>query len=58
MIAVKAWINVVKILFYGFCGILWNRICDGDDREGVMVSAALVFRSTGKLWNAPQVVNV
>ena len=58
MVAVDAWIDVVCLAIYGVLGILWSRVWRGDGRGSLMVNSALMYRSTGKLGNTPQVVHI
>lgn len=58
MIAVKAWMDVAFLVLYGALGILWSRVWGGDDSGGIMINTALMYRSTGRLGNSPQVVDI
>jgi predicted phosphohydrolase len=58
MVAVGAWIGLVKLAIYGVLGILWSRVWQGDCGGTLMVNSSLVYRSTGKLGNLPQVIDI
>lgn len=54
LVSVSAWIDALRVLCYGLAGLVWGGVEDG----GVMVNASLTYRSTGKLGNAPQTVDI
>jgi len=56
--AVGAWIDIVRLLWYGVQGVLWSRVWGGDGGGSVMVNASLAYRNTGKLGNPVQVVDI
>ncbi len=58
LVAVVAWLDMVKLAAYGVLGILWSKVWGGDGGGSLMINAALTYRSTGKLGNAPQVVEI
>ena len=58
LVSVSAWIDALRVLWYGLVGIMWTRVWGGVNDGGVMVNASLAFRSTGKLGNAPQIVDI
>lgn len=58
IIAVVAWIELVRLIVYGTLGIVWSKIWGGDGGGSVMVNSALMYRSSGKLSNIPQVVDI
>lgn len=58
LVAVGAWMEVIRLAVFGALGILWSRVWGGDGAGSVMVNAALAYRSTGKLGNAPQVIEL
>ncbi|MCJ1297823.1 hypothetical protein MMC08_000611 [Hypocenomyce scalaris] len=58
MVSVSAWTDALRVLGYGLVGILWTRLWGGGGDGGVMVNASLAYRSTGKLGNAPQIVDI
>lgn len=58
LVSVSAWIDALRLLWYGLGGILWNQVWGGVDDGGLMVNASLTYRSTGKLGNAPQIVDI
>ncbi|KAL8694643.1 MAG: hypothetical protein Q9218_000738 [Villophora microphyllina] len=53
-----AWLELVKLVWYGIKGILWSQIWRGDGSGTMMINASLTYRSTGQLRNAPQVVDI
>ena len=57
-IAISAWLDMAKLIAYGAVGILWSRIWGGDVDGSIMVNAALTYKSTGQLRNAPQVIDI
>lgn len=58
MVAVGAWLGLVRLAVYGVLGILWSRIWGGDGGGSIMVNSSLTYRSSGKLGNAPQVIEI
>jgi len=58
LFAVGAWIGAVKVILYGVQGLLWSRVWGGDEGGCIMVNASLAYRSTGKLENPVQVVDI
>ncbi|MCJ1277960.1 hypothetical protein MMC21_005774 [Puttea exsequens] len=56
---VWAWADVVRLAVHGFLGILWSRVWGGDGDPGtVLLNSALMYRSTGKLDNPPQMIDI
>ncbi|KAI4276670.1 MAG: hypothetical protein LQ337_002342 [Flavoplaca oasis] len=53
-----AWFDVVKVLLYGIKGFLWSQVWGGVPVGTLAVNASLTVGSTGKLGNAPQVVDL
>lgn len=53
-----AWLDVLKMIYFGTATLLWDRIWGGQGRATLMVNAALMYNSTGKLRNRPQVVDL
>ena len=53
-----AWLDVLRVIWYGVQGLLWKRVWGGATAGGWMVNAALVFQSTGKLANSPIVMDI
>ncbi|OKL61663.1 hypothetical protein UA08_02194 [Talaromyces atroroseus] len=50
------WADALRVLFYGFTGIVWSRVWGGVvNRGGWLVNAAAMYKDTGVLRNAPQV---
>ncbi|KAL2065720.1 hypothetical protein VTL71DRAFT_3390 [Oculimacula yallundae] len=60
MLPSMAWVDALKVVFYGFKGILWQRLMVGPKggNGGVMINAALVWQSTTDLGNNPEVVEL
>ncbi|MCJ1449915.1 hypothetical protein MMC28_000243 [Mycoblastus sanguinarius] len=58
MVALFVWIDTVRLVVYGMLGIAWSRIWGGDGGGTIMVNSALMYRSTGRLKNAPQVIDI
>lgn len=58
MVAILAWLDMVKLAMYGVLSILWYRVWGGDGRGTIMINAALMYRSTGRLGNPAQTVNI
>ena len=57
-VAIWAWIDVMKLLVHSTIGVLWNRVWGGYSEGTLMVNAALMLGSTGKLGNKPQIVKL
>lgn len=51
-----AWVDAIKVLFYGVRGILWDRLIGGNG--GLMVNAALVWQSTTDVGNPVEIVEL
>ncbi len=58
LLAVGAWVDVLMLVWYGVLGVLWSRVWGGDAGGCVMINASLSYRSTGRLGNAVQVVEI
>ena len=58
VVAASAWVDLARLALYGVLGILWTRVWGGDGSESLMVNSALMYRSSGKLGNNPQVVEI
>ena len=58
MVAVVAWLDVMRLAMYGVLSILWSRVWGGDGGGTVMINAALMYRSTGELGNPAQTVDI
>ena len=59
MVAIKTWFDVMRLALYGVLGILWSRVWGGGDGGAtVMINAALMYRSTGRLGNPAQTVSI
>lgn len=57
-VAGRAWVDVIRLAVYGLLDIIWSRIWQGDESNSVLVNAALTYKSTGELRNAPQVIDI
>lgn len=55
-----AWVDAVRVLFYGVRGILWDRLMvgPGGGNGGLMVNAALVWQSTTDVGNPVEIVEL
>ncbi|KAI6900016.1 Metallo-dependent phosphatase [Hortaea werneckii] len=57
-----SWVGLLKVAVYGVMDVVWERVWGGGGGGGdgatIMVNASLMFNSTGRLRNAPQVVDV
>ncbi|KAH0562586.1 hypothetical protein GP486_002729 [Trichoglossum hirsutum] len=58
LIDVWGWLDVWKLVCHGVGAVLWTRVWGGDSSGSLMVNAALSYRSTGKLRNPAQVVEI
>ena len=56
--AVWSWIDGIRLLMHSITGIVWSRVWGGNDDSTLLVNAALMVGSTGRLGNAPQVVEI
>lgn len=52
------WFDMAKMCTYGLRSIVWSRLWGGAAQGGVQVNTALMFESSGRLGNDPQVVYV
>ncbi len=55
---VFAWWDFLTLLRYSLQGILWSRVWGGANTGSILVNASLSYRSTGKLSNPVQVVEI
>ncbi|KAL8996611.1 MAG: hypothetical protein Q9169_003893 [Polycauliona sp. 2 TL-2023] len=53
-----AWLDIVMVAWYGIRGLLWSQMRRGSPRGTLAINASLTVGSTGKLGNAPQVVDL
>ena len=58
MVAFWVGIDVAKLAVFGALGILWSRVWGGDDNGGILVNAALMYRSSGQILNPPEIVDL
>lgn len=59
--AVEVWLDLAKLAIHGALRVLWSRIWGGEGGHGqnsVFVNCALLYRSSGRLGNAPQIINI
>jgi len=58
LIPSMAWIDAMKVLWYGIKGIAWQRLMVGPagGKGALLVNAAVVFQSTTDVGNPPEVV--
>lgn len=55
----RSWLDVFKVLYYGWTGILWDRVWVGQPAQLTqMVLASLMYDNTGRLDNPPQIVDL
>lgn len=53
------WVDAARVLVYGMLGVVWAQVWGGESQHGGwMVNAACMYRSSGKLKNAPQVIEL
>lgn len=50
--------EIIRVAWYGIKGILWSRVWGGINTGTLAVNASLTVKSTGKLGNTPQIVNI
>ena len=55
-IDVFAWTDLVRLVLRGTLAFIWKRVWGGNDNPTLLVNAALMLESTGRLENKPQVV--
>ncbi|KAL8656247.1 MAG: hypothetical protein Q9210_000397 [Variospora velana] len=53
-----AWLNAAKVVFYGIQGVIWSQVWGGAGTGTLMINSSLTYRSTAKLANAPQIVDI
>lgn len=58
MVAIVAWLDIMRLAVYGVLGILWSRVWGGDEGGTVMINAALMSSSSGRLENPATVVTI
>ena len=55
----RRWLDVARVVFYGSTGLLWDRVWGGERPPcTTMVLASLMYNSTGRLGNPPQVIEL
>ena len=43
VIAIVAWMDILRLVVYGALGIIWSRVWGGDSSGTVMINAALMY---------------
>lgn len=56
----ERWIDAAKVVWYGVRGMLWRRLMQGarDGSGALLVNAALTYRSTSRIGNGAQIVDL
>ena len=56
----SAWLDAIRVVWYGIKGILWNYLMVGkySGNGGLLVNAALVYQSTTDLGNPVEIVEL
>jgi hypothetical protein len=57
-LALRSWLDIIRLVFYGLKGVLWSRVWGGGDGGGMFINASLAYLDTGRLDNKPKVVDV
>jgi Icc-related predicted phosphoesterase len=52
------WMCVVRVLYRGLRGLIWDRVWGGQRERTVLVNAAQMHGNTGKLGNPVQVIDI
>ncbi|KAJ5885431.1 hypothetical protein N7495_009941 [Penicillium taxi] len=50
------WADAARVLVYGVLGVIWSQVWGGEGGGSWMVNAAAMYRDSGRLGNAPQVI--
>lgn len=60
LIPSPAWIDAVRVIWYGVRGILWQYLMAGPrgGNGGILVNSALVYQSSLELRNRPEIVEL
>ena len=55
-----AWVDAVKVVWYGIKGFLWQRLMVGPSggNGGLLVNAAVVYQSTTDVGNPVEVIEI
>ena len=53
-----AWVEGLRVLWYGLTGWLWRLAWDGEASGGVLVNVALTHRNSGWLGNELAVIDL
>ncbi|KAL8821364.1 MAG: hypothetical protein Q9223_000560 [Gallowayella weberi] len=54
----SAWLDFIRVAWYGIKGVLWSQVWGGINEGTLAINASLTLGSTGKLGNAPQIVDL
>ncbi|KAJ5691864.1 hypothetical protein N7462_001287 [Penicillium macrosclerotiorum] len=55
----SSWLDAARVIFYGMLGVVWSQVWGGEAcGGGWMVNAACMYRSSGRLANPPQVIEL
>lgn len=58
VLSIFNWLHLFRLMFYGVRSVVWNRIWGGGDDASVLINTALMYQSSGKLGNEPQVAMI
>lgn len=53
-----AWFELPRIVWYGVKGAVWRQVWGGAGGGTFLINASLTYRSTGKLDNAPSIIDI
>ncbi|PQE22868.1 calcineurin-like phosphoesterase protein [Rutstroemia sp. NJR-2017a BBW] len=56
----SAWLDAMRVIWYGIKGILWQRLMvgPGGGNGGIMINAAIVYQSTTDVGNPVEIVEI
>jgi hypothetical protein len=56
----SAWLDAMRVVWYGVKGILWQRLMvgPGGGNGGIMINAAIVYQSTTDVGNPVEIVEI
>lgn len=52
------WIDVIKVAWFGVSSLLWENVWGGRSRASWLVNSSVMYINTGRLENAPQVIEI
>ncbi|KAI9660123.1 MAG: hypothetical protein M1821_001475 [Bathelium mastoideum] len=58
LLSLSLWMDLGRVLVLGLLGLLWNRVWGGEERNTVLVNAALMEPGKGRLRNKIQIIDV